>query len=465
MVRVPSGDVSVVRVRTGDVPFRIASDDVRVLGRGSLPESVTLDPIHVDNVARIAASIAGTVDDSDHDDYARRAWEMLDPLYDEGRAVVEPIDEQTLRAAAIDDVALADRPFDTTHGLDAGTLNPTGFKNGLLLDVAQAAMAGAPTDLDLHRSRSLVATVHANDATRNYTQDWRTYDDGYSRRRILHVPEVGRFADEVTHELALYLAESSHALEHADQVEDLLLLDGPLYPKRLFNWESRETVLAEAAREAKPQAVIENYVRLVETFVERGVPIAGFVKNPTSRFLVRTLAEKTAVPWANDAALFTRLLERRDDGAVTASDAGEGTPAPGAARDDDDLTFTSWFVSRGSSDEPMSAGGDAMGIERRLAPAAYEVTFCYLYDPRTDVAYKIEAPRAVTSDPKTREALTTQLLSEVAAQRGPPEAIEKADELAKITSQEKTSIRRKFEESFGTEARMTYDRLRWDQED
>ncbi|MFB6220985.1 MAG: DNA double-strand break repair nuclease NurA [Halolamina sp.] len=424
---------------------------------------MTLDPIHVDNIARIAASIAGTVDDSDHDDYARRAWEMLDPLYDEGRVVVEPLGEQALRAATIDDVALADRPFETTHGLDAGTLNPTGFKNGLLLDVAQAAMAAAPTDLDLHRSRSLVSTVHANDDTRNYTQDWQKYDDGYSRRRILHVPEVGRFADEVTHELALYLAESSHALEYADEVEELLLLDGPLYPKRLFNWESRETVLAEAAREAKPQAIIENYVRLVEQFVERGVPIAGFVKNPSSRFLVRTLSEKTAVPWANDAALFTRLLERRD-GEADAESMEDGVADPGAARNEKDLTFTSWFVSRGSSDEPMSADGDAMGIERRLDPEAYEVTFCYLYDPRNDVTYKIEAPRAVTRDPETREALTTQLLSEVATQRGPPEAIEKADELAKISAEEKTSIRRKFEETFGSERVRSYDDVRWPEE-
>ncbi len=424
---------------------------------------VTLDPIHVDTIARIAASIAGTVDDSDHDDHAERAWELLDPLRADGRVVVEPLDEPSLRAASIDDVALADRPFDTTHGLDAGTLNPTGFKNGLLLDVAQAAMAAAPTDLELHRSRSLVATVHANDATREYGTDWQQYDEGYSRQRVLQVPEVAEFADEVTHELALYLAESSHALDHAADVEDLLLLDGPLYPKRLFNWESRDPALAEATQEAAPQAIVENYVRLVEGFVERGVPIAGFVKNPTSRFIVRTLSDRTPTPWTDDAALFTRLLECREEQADGATNGQTADPA--AARDESDLTFTSWFRSRGSSDEPMSVDGDAMGIERRLDPEAYEVTFCYLYDPRTDVTYKIEAPYAVTRDPETREALTIQLLSEVATERGPPEAIGKADELAKIGAGEKAAIRRKFEETFGSESRSTYDRLRWGEEE
>lgn len=417
---------------------------------------MTLDPIHVDNIARIASAIAGTVDDSDHDDHAVAAWERLDPLTEGGRTVVEPLGDPRLRAATIDDVALAERPFSTTHGLDAGTLNPTGFKNGLLLDVAQAAMAAAPTDLDLHRSRSLVSTVHTADATRDYSQDWTWYDEGNSRRRILHVPQVGRFADEVVHELALYLAESSHARLHAGDVSELLLLDGPLYPKRLFNWESRDAQLAEIAREATPRAIVENYVRLVETFVERGVPVCGFVKNPTSRFLVRTLERETVVPWANDAAFFTRLLERR-----------EGTDAadPGADRDETDLTFTSWFVSRGSSDEPVSADGDAMGIERRLDPRAYEVTFCHIYDPRRDVCYKVEAPYAVTSDEATREALTLQLLSEVATQRGPPEAIAKADELAKIGAAEKTSIRRKFEERFGSERLRTYDDVRWPEDE
>lgn len=423
---------------------------------------MTLDPIHVDNIARIASTIAGTVDDSDHDDHAAAAWELLSPLRDGGRTVVEPLDEPALRRVSIDDVALADRPFETTHGLDAGTLNPTGFKNGLLLDVAQAAMAAVPSALDLHRSRSLVSTVHTSDATRDYSQDWTNYDGGHSRRKIIHVPQVGRFADEVVHELALYLAESSHARLHANAVTDLLFLDGPLYPKRLFNWESRDAELAEVAREATPRNVVENYVRLVEEFVERGVPICGFVKNPSSRFLVRTLEEKTVVPWANDAALFCRLLERREERARREAN---GATDPGADRDETDLTFTSWFVSRGSSDEPVSADGDAMGIERRLDPTAYEVTFCYLYDPRRDVCYKVEAPYAVTSDEATREALTLQLLSEVATQRGPPEAIAKADELAKIGAAEKASIRRKFEENFGSERLRTYDDVRWPEDE
>jgi len=410
---------------------------------------VTLDPIHVDNIARLAGAIAREAEDVDHDDHAERAWELLDPLYDDGEVVVEPIGDHRLRAADAEDVALVDRPFDTSHGLDAGTLNPTAFKNGLTLDVAQAAMAADPSNLELHRSRSLVATVHTTDETRDYDLDWTRYDDGYSRRRVLQVPGVSRFEDEVVHELGLYLAESTHARQHANVVGDLLVLDGPLYPKRLFNWEGREAELSRLAREATPQGIVENYVRLVERFVERDVPLVGFVKNPSSRYLVRTIGRKAVAPWTNDAGLFTRLLEVREDG----------------DRDAEDITFTCWFRSRGGSDRTVSAAGDAMGVERRLDPECYEVAFFVVYDPREDLLFKIETPYAFARDDDARAALTTQLVSEVAAERGPPTAVRKADELARIGASEKAATRRKFEEYFGTDALRTYDDARWHEHD
>ncbi|AUX08491.1 NurA domain-containing protein [Halalkaliarchaeum desulfuricum] len=409
---------------------------------------MTLDPIHVDNIARLASAIAEDVDDTDHDDLAATVWaEWLSPLRRGGRVVCEPVDEQELRAVPIDDAALADRPFEPVHGLDSGTINPTTFKNGLVLDVAQAAMASTPSDLDLHRSRSLVATVHTADTTVDHDLDWVTYDGGYSRRRVLHVPKVNRYAEGVVHALALYLAESDHALTHANTVTDLLILDGPIYPKELLTWEDRDPELGELAREAKPRAVVENYVRLVEGFLERDVPLVGFVKNPSSRRIVRTLSGKgVEAPWADDAGFFTRLLERRTDG----------------QRDRDALTFTSWFRSRDGADEAFATDGDALGIDRRLPADAYEVTFFVLYDPRYDVLYKVEAPAAFTRDPDIRAALTDQIVGDVAAAGGPPQAVAKADELARVSASEKVALRRKFEEQFDSEQLHTYDDVRWD---
>ncbi|MFC6824297.1 DNA double-strand break repair nuclease NurA [Halopelagius fulvigenes] len=414
---------------------------------------MTLDPVHVDGIANLASYLAKRVDDHEHTDLARRVWEeFLEPLYGpDGDVVLDVLGEKRLQAVEIDDIALTDAPFETVHGLDSGTINPTTFKNGLVLDLAQAAMAAVPSDLDLHRCRSIVATAHANDASVALDEPWRKLDDGYCRWRVVQSPRVSRYAEGVVHALSLYLAESTHALEHADEVEDLLVLDGPLYPKELLNWRDRDEELSELAREAKPRSVVENYVRLVESFVRRDVPLVGFVKNPSAKHVVRTVREREMeAPWTDDTAFFTRLLERRD--------------APGhgnEGRRTRDLTFTNWFRSRGGSDRALSSDGDAYGIDRELDADLYEVTFFVVYDPRTDVLYRAEAPYAFTRKEETRRALTTQILRDVAAQRGPPEAVEKADELARISAHEKAALRRKLEDEFESDAVRRYDDVRW----
>ena len=429
---------------------------------------MTLDPIHVENIARLAYGIAGDVDTTDHEDLAGRVWDdWLPGLRHDGRVVIEPVADHERRRARIDDVALAERPFETVHGLDSGTINPTTFKNGLVVDVAHAAMASAPTELELHRDRTIVATVHAGDSTADFDDDWRKRDDGHTRQRVLHAPRVNRYAEGVVHALALYLAEGTHALDHADEVDDLLVLDGPIYPKELFTWDDRDPELGALAREAKPKAVVEKYVRLVERFVERDVPLAGFVKNPSSGTIVRALGRKgVEPPWPDDTALFTRLLERREEGSrAGGTDRGDATGGARGDRLDDALTFTTWFHSRGGADATMAADGDALGIDRALDPELYEPTFTVVYDPRTDVTYKLEAPYAFTRDAETRDRLTRQVLADVATTRGPPEAVAKADELARIDATEKAALRRKFEERFDSDQQATYDDLRWGKAD
>ncbi len=419
---------------------------------------MTLDPIHVENIARLAYGIAGDVDTTDHEDLAGRVWDdWLPGLRHDGRVVIEPVADHERRRARIDDVALAERPFETVHGLDSGTINPTTFKNGLVVDVAHAAMAAEPTDLELHRDRTIVATVHAGDSTADFDGEWTRRDAGHTRQRVLHAPRVNRYAEGVVHALALYLAEGTHALAHADRVEELLVLDGPIYPKELFTWGDRDPELGELAREAKPRAVVEKYVRLVERFVEREVPLAGFVKNPSSRTVVRSLTRKgIESPWPDDTALFTRLLERRE-----ASGDPRDPERAGGGRLEDDLTFTTWFHSRGGADRTMAADADALGIDRELDPELYEPTFMILYDPRTDVTYKLEAPYAFTREAETRDRLTRQVLGDVATTRGPPTAVGKADSLARIDATEKAALRRKFEERFDSEQQATYDDRRW----
>jgi hypothetical protein len=410
---------------------------------------MTLDPVHFDGIARLAGRISQRVDATDHDAFADTVFEeFLDPLWHDGRRVLEPLGELRRRRVDAEDAALQEAPFPTQHGLDSGTINPTTFTNGLVLDVAQAAMAAAPSDLDLHRGRTVVATVHSNDATVDCEEEeWTVFDGGYSRGRILQAPHVNRYEEAVVHALSLYLAEVEHAHVNAEVVDDLLVLDGPIYPKGLLAWSDRHPELADLLLEAaRPRDVVARYVELVETFADRGVPFVGFVKNSASKAITRAVRSEARAPWVDDAAFFRRALERTDDD-------GE--------RRTDGLTFTNWFVSRCGVDEPLSTDGDALGIERERDPADYEVTFCCVYDPREDLLFRVEAPAVFTRDEDLREAITKQVLRDVAHERGPPLAVAKADELARISREEKAALGRAIEERFDAERDRSYDDERW----
>jgi len=416
---------------------------------------MTLDPVHFDGIAGLADHIDYDAEDEDHRDSAETVWEnFLDPLRDDEGPILEPMDELARKRVSMEEIALEDPPFPTAHGIDAGTLNPKVFKNGLVLDVAHAAMSAQPSDLDLHDCRTVVKALHSNDTTKDFGTGWEEYDDG-SQRKIVHthLPQ-NQYEEDVVHALALYLAESSHALEHADRVSDFLLLDGPIYPTGVLRWYSRSSVLTDLFEESDHVArVLSNYVELVETFAERGVPLAGFVKNVSAKSVVRTLKRETdfgPIPWAHDAGLFAQLLERRElvDGEFE--------------RLTDDLTLTNWFVSTAGMDRFFGAT-ENRHLDRTLDPEQYRVTFCMMYDPRRDIVYKLEAPYAVTEDEETRRDVERQLLRSIALQRGPPRAIEKADELARIDRGSVDSLKKSFERSLDTELDENYNAIRWGQ--
>ena len=410
---------------------------------------MTLDPVHFEGIARLAGRINQRVDSTEHEAVAETVFEeFLDPLYHDGRPILEPLGELRRRRIDVEDAALREPPFPTQHGLDSGTINPTTFTNGLVLDVAQAAMAAVPSELELHRSRSVVTTAHSNDPTVDCDEgEWSAFDEGYSRGRVLQAPRVNRYEEAVVHALSLYLAEVSHATLQADVVDDLLIVDGPIYPKGLLAWADRHPELAELlVEEERPRDVIARYIGLVERFADRGVPLAGFIKNGGSKAITRAVRGTTRAPWVDDAAFFERVLRRTDAEGDTLTD---------------ELTFTNWFRSRAGVDKPLSADGDALGLPRSRAPEDYEVTFFCLYDPRSELLFRVEAPAVFTRDPDVREALTMQFLRDVAHESGPPLAVAKADELARIGREERAALIRSIEQRFDSDRDRSYDDERW----
>jgi hypothetical protein len=407
---------------------------------------MTLDPVHRQHIASLAADLRPATDEEDHRNLAQEVWQdYLDPLYGDDGPVLEPIEELARYTAPITDIGVQASPYGVVHGLDSGTINPRTFRNGLVLDLAQAAMAADPSDLDLHRSRTIVESIHSNDVRVTLDRDWEHFDDGYGRTRVVQVGDLARDQERVVHGLSLYLAESSHALRHADEVAELLLLDGPVYPTELVSWAERHAGLRDViADEPLVEEVVQNYTTLVDRFANRGVPLAGFVKSGRSEALLRALADRGApTPWAGDRAFFTHVLERRANG----------------ERVTDNLSWTGWFVSR------LGADGTFADVVPRegsgVAPEEYEVAFVIVYDPRTDIAYRLELPMVFAKEATVRDEVLRQVLRGVAARRGPPDAIARADTLARISREETEALVSAMEEAFGSPEAGEYDELRW----
>ncbi|WP_276301953.1 DNA double-strand break repair nuclease NurA [Halorussus lipolyticus] len=414
---------------------------------------MTLDPVHFDGIAGLADRIDYDAEDRDHREFATDLWNsQFDPLQDDDfETVLEPINEVARKRVTAEEIALEDEPFPTTHGLDAGTLNPRPFKNGIVLDVAHAAMSATPSNLDLHDCRTVVKAVHLNDTSAKFQTDWESYNSG-SKRRIVHthLPE-NQYEQDAVHALALYLAESQHAIDNAERVSDFLLLDGPVYPKGLVRWQSRSPSLEDLLDSDDVSQIFDNYVRLVEEFAERNIPLAGFVKNVSAKTIVRTLKKRSdigPIPWAHDAAFFSQVLERREK----VGDEYE--------RLTDDLTLTNWFLSKAGADN-FFAKEDNRYLDRKLDPEQYRVAFCIVYDPRRDLVFKVETPKVFATDETLRTKIERQILQEVALQRGPPRAISKADELAAIDRGSASSLIDSFEDSLNTELDENYNAIRW----
>lgn len=396
---------------------------------------MTLDPVHFDGIDALATRIHSDYDDSTHQQNAEDLWTYLDPLRDDGE-VFYPVDELQRRRVDPQDIALTNDAYPTQHAVDSGTLNPRAFTNGLVVDVAHAAIAAVPSDLDLHRSRTLVSAVYSSDSTALLDDGWLSFDDDNSRGRVVQVSsDLERHEREAVHAYALHLSESTHLLQHLDAATDLLFLDGPLYPKGVVRWITEGEPIVRDSRNTRE--VVSNYTEAVDTMLSRDVPVIGFVKNMSGRQVVRRLRRKGVCPWSTDAAFFKQVLSGEDG-----------------------LTCTNWFVSRFDVDRTVLSSEADWVPERNHDPEDYLPAHLYVHDARNDLMYKAEAPLGFVRDDAERDRLTRQVLKEVAID-GVPRAVRKADELARITRGQKESLVERLESRLGVREDRSYDDERW----
>ena len=84
-----------------------------------------------------------------------------------------------------------------------------------------------------------------------------------------------------------------------------------------------------------------------------------------------------------------------------------------------------------------------------------------IYDPRSDLIYRVESPYVFTQSPNMRKKIENYVLKEMAIYNGPPRVINKADHLAHMSNSEKENIGNLLASSFHTRIDINYNSLRW----
>lgn len=409
---------------------------------------MSLDTVHVEAIKALVERVDRPGRSRDRAELAERIWAdvLVDPTED---VPIRPLDSPDRSSALVHDLAVEARPFDRVTAVDAGSLNPTTYQNGLVVDLAHAATGTTPSDVDRHRHRTMHAVVHGPPMEVRSSDDWATFDDGYGRARLVAAPTLDREEETAVHSLALEGAEVDHALETVRADDELVLLDGSVYPASLLHWEDREGGLRTSFYEdPPPRRILEGAVSLVDRCRDDDTALLGFVKNWTARGLIRALeafetTDLAHLPWRTDYGLFQQLLAIVD------------------AVDEPALRWTSWFHMDYGVGAAMPRAIDSLGLAADESTERYGLAFMVIYDPRENVAFRVEAPLSIVDDTERRDAITRHVLGGVAQTGGPPPTLAKADSLAGIDRLERRTLRRDLGRLLDSTEIKRYDRVRW----
>jgi len=363
---------------------------------------------------------------------------------------VEPIGEPTCYRTPIADLGRwSDDPWTgATYAIDASTTRPLEYTNGLITDMAYAKLGigGTGVDRSPERAGTIKSVVYHDDDENTLHGEEFQGDDDHVHAEI--VPFQGgrertRNLSKSVSSVAQSLAEGEHARRHLDDIDGVLFLDGSLYPLSVLYWVLLDyTGDASPARSwDRPAEIVENYIEVIDTQYERGLPVVGVVKTSTTSQLVEALETKLDnhdvhtddglrpdVPWMRDHQFIADVL--RDPSL-------------------NHLTYTSWFVStelqtgRLNSEllEPFADG------LRNGNPGDYRRAFFFVRLPKSEFVFRIEAPLLLVREKDTRHEIQCKTLKEIAQRRDVPQSVARADRIARISSDNRKSIRRLLESS------------------
>lgn len=412
--------------------------------------------MNADSIA-IIRQLVGAIDGALPQDRAaqtQRARRLFRVLGREG-GMVEALGAPAFQRTRIDELGTwTEDPWPgPTYGVDASTTRPLEYNNGLIVDVAHArtAVSGAE-DHRIEQTGRVVGVAYLDDP--ETTLRTQAFEGEDVRADLLRFPagaeETRNLAKSVS-AVAQRLSESAQALDTLDEISGALFLDGAVLPLGIVYWLLRDAFgrQSPASTWDVPRRIAEHYVTLIDRQHERGHPVIGVVKTSSMKQVLDALRAKMemhpvsdeegrpySVPWMHDHQWIAQVLQ---------SDRL------------DELTYTSWFVSKGQDIEGQSCDllDPVAGHLGHGAPADYRRAFFYVRLPRTGDVLRVETPLLMAQGEERRRQVQLKALKEIARRRGVPQAIQRADRLARIGRDNRSAIRAMIE---GAEATFDHNR-------
>jgi hypothetical protein len=388
----------------------------------------------------VGDSIGLTADD--YFEQAVEAYEYLD--VPGGHIQTVGVSEPALYSTTEEELAGWDEDNHTcSYGIDASTTQERDFSNGLRVLIANAKVGVIGSGVQsLGDESTVVAGVFdRQEDTGLQTHQFKDTATIRAELRVLSENDPDR-THRLVKSITRSLAEGQHLARVCRGVRDAdgdaargpVFVDGPIYPPMVFpEVMSRYNSGVDGAWTDVFGETVGNYIEATTWSIQSGWPIVGIVKDMDSSSLITALrnkvntigADAVVLPWQKDKHFLTDLLQPD----------GPGT-----------YVFTDWFAETARYSPSKNDAGDHYvepfaGAPYCDAPVeSYHRAFFYVRNPRTDTIIRVEAPRATVQDAESREFIQKRTLAEIAKTGESAEAIQRADEEARISRQNQQKL-------------------------
>ena len=340
---------------------------------------------------------------------------------------VEPLEPPRVYRESAGDLADGTL-FDCWYGVDASTVPPKKFRNGMVASAAVAS-GGALGDCDegVEELETLTAAVHAQFGDLDSPVDLIDGDVSLTLVPVEEAPARSEL-DRWVGASARVPAECWHSERLAERIDGPLFIDGSLYPMsvlpfvnmtRTSRGSDNSIEFEEIGEMGLAASAIQSRIDAIDTLTRRGLPTLGFTKTLRSDDVVEALSTKTEgiddaprIPWDDDSQFISALLA--DD-------------------EPDHLTFTSWLVRShqrvyGNDLEPLAG----FRIPDGRKPRDFRRAFFFVRLP-DDIILRVEAPLMLVDSMEGRLRLQQLALAHIAEAGDVPFAIKRADDRARIS--------------------------------